>query len=233
MKLCKRCGTHKALNEFHKSAANKDGLYHRCRECCSELKRAKYASDPLAARAKRRADYLKNRERILASNFASRAKHHEAVLASKKVYYERVKLDPLWQAKQKAIRVKTRGVKSAYDKDYRAARPEQNARNAIAWVIRNPEKRKTISKAYKARRRTQEANGDSTAAIHAWEMAAEKACYWCKDPCEEKYHVDHYEPLARGGRHVIANLVISCPGCNLKKNAKDPYAFAATFGRLF
>lgn len=233
MKLCGRCGTHKALNEYHKSAANKDGLYHRCRQCCSELKRAKYASDPQSAQAKRRADYVKNRERTLASNSASRAKHAESVRLCKKEHYERVKRDPEWQAKQKAIRVRTRDEKSAYDKKYRAARPEQSARNAIAWVIRNPDKRKTISKAYKARRRSQEAGGDSTAAIHAWEMAAEKVCYWCQKQCEEKYHVDHYEPLARGGRHVIANLVISCPGCNVKKNAKDPYAFAASLGRLF
>lgn len=104
---------------------------------------------------------------------------------------------------------------------------------ALRWAKENPEKRRSISKAYKARRRCQEDGGDPTPVIHAWEMAAKKVCYWCHKPCEEKYHVDHYEPLARGGKHVIANLVIACPSCNVKKNAKDPYAFAASLGRLF
>jgi len=233
MKTCSTCGADKALNKYHADKTKPDGHAPRCRQCHSERKRAKYASNPAEAQAKRRADYEKNRERTLATNAASKARHAESVRLCKKAHYERVKLDPEWQAKQRAMREKTKDDKSAYDKAYRAARPEQNARNAIAWVMHNPDKRKTISKAYKARRRCQEAGGDSTAAIHTWEMGAVKLCYWCQKPCEEKYHVDHYEPLARGGKHVIANLVIACPSCNVKKNAKDPYAFAASLGRLF
>lgn len=104
---------------------------------------------------------------------------------------------------------------------------------ARRWAKANPEKRRAISKAYSARRRAIEKGGDSTAAIYKWEQAAKKVCYWCGINCKKKYHVDHYVALARGGKHEVKNLVIACAPCNLKKNAKDPYDFAATMGRLF
>lgn len=119
---------------------------------------------------------------------------------------------------------------------YRERHRSQSAKrvaDAKRWAAENPEKRRAISKSYKARRRQQEAGGDSTAAILEWERQAKKVCYWCGCRCPKKYHIDHYIPLARGGQHAISNLVIACPGCNLRKNAKDPYEFAATVGRLF
>lgn len=104
---------------------------------------------------------------------------------------------------------------------------------ATKWRKANPEKRSVIAKAYKARRRATEEQGDSTAAIFDWEISQKKVCHWCGAHCAKAYHVDHYQPLAKGGQHEIANLVIACPPCNLKKNAKDPYEFAASKGRLF
>lgn len=107
------------------------------------------------------------------------------------------------------------------------------ARKAAAaeWACNNRSARRSISKSYKARRRQHEEGGDSTAAIHAWERAQEKVCYWCRKPCAVAYHVDHYFPLARGGTHAISNLVISCPTCNMRKGAKNPLDFAALIGR--
>lgn len=101
------------------------------------------------------------------------------------------------------------------------------------WNAANPSRRKSIIKSYKARRRQQERGGDSTATIHAWEKAAPKVCHWCGVKCRRLYQVDHYVPLAKGGRHVVSNLVIACRKCNLRKSARDPYVFAAMMGRLF
>jgi 5-methylcytosine-specific restriction endonuclease McrA len=123
--------------------------------------------------------------------------------------------------------------KSAYDRAYRAKDPERWNERARKWVKANPEKRRAITFSYDARRRAQEKQGDSTAAIRKWIKSAPKVCHWCGIKCAKEYHVDHYEPLSKGGKHVVTNLVIACPGCNLKKNAKDPYEFAATVGRLF
>ncbi len=116
---------------------------------------------------------------------------------------------------------------------YRAENSDSLVVKAKKWSADNPEKRRAISRAYKHRRRAIEKKGDSTADLMEWEAGAEKKCYWCGIKCLEKYHVDHYEPLSRGGTHTIDNLVIACQSCNLHKSAKDPYEFAATLGRLF
>lgn len=147
-----------------------------------------------------------------------------------------------------AALVASSAEKKAYDAEYAARNrdrivarvraynektKEARSRKAKEWAAANPEIRRAIAKNYKARRRSQEHSGDSTAAIMAWECAAPKVCHWCGARCVENYHIDHYQPLAKGGRHEVANLVISCPPCNLRKNAKDPYEFAASLGRLF
>ncbi|WP_321905140.1 HNH endonuclease [Paraburkholderia tropica] len=118
-------------------------------------------------------------------------------------------------------------------KEYHRRNPERVAARAREWAQRNPEKIKAIKMANKAKRRAIEKDGDPTSVIFAWAQAAKKICYWCGVPCKRKYHVDHYKPLSKGGKHEVPNLVIACPHCNLTKSAKDPYAFAASMGRLF
>lgn len=66
-----------------------------------------------------------------------------------------------------------------------------------------------------------------------WILSTKKLCYWCGLDCASEYHVDHYEPLAKGGKHDLENLVIACPDCNRRKSDKDPYQFANSIGRLF
>lgn len=105
--------------------------------------------------------------------------------------------------------------------------------NCRAWAKRNPEKRRAIADNYKHRRRAWEEGGASALELFRWKMAQKKVCYWCGKKCGNKYHIDHYAPLSKGGRHAIDNLVIACPSCNHRKSAKDPYEFAAQVGRLF
>lgn len=40
-----------------------------------------------------------------------------------------------------------------------------------------------------------------------------------------KNNIDHFVPLAKGGKHEFKNLRLSCPKCNRLKGAKDPYEF--------
>jgi 5-methylcytosine-specific restriction endonuclease McrA len=116
---------------------------------------------------------------------------------------------------------------------YYARTSEQRAVATKRWAEANREKVRVIKDAYKSRRRAKEKAGDPTAKIYAWKISAIKKCYWCGVWCRNRYHVDHYEPLSKGGLHVVTNLVIACPRCNQKKSAKDPYEFAASVGRLF
>ncbi len=121
--------------------------------------------------------------------------------------------------------------KQRYRGDYSLGK--RNAEACAKWARENKEKVRHIKQAYKHRRRCVEREGSSTADIEKWVISQRKVCYWCGVDCKKNYHIDHYNPLSKGGRHEIENMVIACPPCNLRKSAKDPYEFAAESGRLF
>lgn len=51
-------------------------------------------------------------------------------------------------------------------------------------------------------------------------------CFYCNiDLTRTVKHIDHFVPLSKGGEHELTNLVVSCPTCNLRKGAKDPFEF--------
>lgn len=104
-------------------------------------------------------------------------------------------------------------------------RDKLNAARA-EWAKQNPEKVRLTKQNYKHKRRAIEAVGITTAQLTQWRNAQNKICHWCSADCEAAFHVDHYFPLSKGGRHEIDNLVISCPSCNLQKSDRDPVDFA-------
>lgn len=113
------------------------------------------------------------------------------------------------------------------------ANKESAIRAASKWARENPDKRRAVSASYKHRRRSWELSGMTGGELLEWAKTQKKTCYWCGKRCVDKYHIDHYTPLSAGGEHRPHNLVIACPGCNLRKNARDPYMFAIQCGRLF
>lgn len=139
-------------------------------------------------------------------------------------------------AKRKAYQKKNyqlnRAEKLASGKAYREKNREKFTALMAAWRAANPERSRETRRAAQARRRAG-SKEISTKEMSAWLSSQKKACYWCGARCAKAYHIDHYEPLSRGGRHEISNLVIACPPCNLRKSAKDPYEFASSIGRLF
>lgn len=54
-------------------------------------------------------------------------------------------------------------------------------------------------------------------------------CHYCGTPLTkfgpEKFQVDHFIPLSRGGTNYSNNLVCACQGCNLSKGNKMPWEF--------
>lgn len=207
MKRCKACGAEKDFQAFWPEPRNKDGLFTKCKDCLNTLRREQLRAAPPDAR--------------------------EKLLSGKRDYYERVKSTPEYQAKQKATRDANRAAKREYDRKRHEQNKGKNILRVTEWTKRNPDKRRVIVFGYDARRRQRKVGGSTTKEVRAWIDGQSKICYWCNAKCPENFHVDHYYPLAKGGAHTVSNLVISCPKCNCRKNAKDPYRFAAEAGRLF
>lgn len=57
-------------------------------------------------------------------------------------------------------------------------------------------------------------------------------CAVCRCDIATGYHVDHIQPLARGGIHHHLNLQLLCAACNLQKSSKDPIEFMQSRGFL-
>jgi len=207
-------------------------LQPRCRACCAAASKARRDANLEAARAKERARYAVNGDKHRASNHAWRERNPEQVTAIKRAWYQGVRDNPDFIARVRARAEATKEEKRLYDREYRAKNKEKCRKRARAWKERNPDKRRAILKAYTGRRRAQTASGVGGKELGEWISAQPKRCYWCGKACAKSFHVDHYTPLSKGGEHEIHNLVIACPPCNLKKNAKDPLAFAREVGRL-
>lgn len=57
-------------------------------------------------------------------------------------------------------------------------------------------------------------------------------CAICRVPLRGKGHLDHIEPITRGGAHEPRNLQLLCAPCNLRKNGKDPFVYMRQIGKL-
>lgn len=204
-----------------------------CRECVRVKSLARYSANPEAARARQNTYYRDHKERIAETNAASRARNADKIKVRKKADYERDKNKPEFQQRLRQYTEQNRDHKREYDRRYRAANADRLEQVKSAWRIVNADLIRAVKSSYKARRRSQEAIGDSSRSIAEWVESVKKVCYWCSKKCADEYHIDHYHPLSKGGEHRVSNLVIACPTCNLRKNAKDPLEFAASVGRLF
>lgn len=53
----------------------------------------------------------------------------------------------------------------------------------------------------------------------------DKKCFYCQRKIninkKRGFHVDHMTPISKGGQHVLENIVIACPDCNMKKGNLD------------
>jgi 5-methylcytosine-specific restriction endonuclease McrA len=233
IKLCARCKQELSKESFSPDTRAKDLLQSTCRLCVNKSRRDKYQLNIDEARNKRKYYYQRNTNSILSINAKSREKNKSKIVEKKRIAYFKNKSNPAFIEKLKNYCALNKQRKRIYDIEYRKLNSEKLAEKERKWKLANPDKVKLIKKIYKYKRRSLEKVGDATSLIHSWLVLQKKICYWCNKNCDSDYHIDHYVPLAKGGSHKIDNLVISCPTCNLTKNAKDPYEYALSIGKLF
>lgn len=231
-KQCSRCQRQKEPSDFGPDKRASDGLQSACRECSSKKNKERRDANIEEFRKRESAYYSKNKDRINKNRSVWRAENKSKVASQKRKYYERVKNQQWFQEKQRAYRASRKEDKRQYDKQYAKLNSDKKTRVAKDWIKSNPIRRRAIVFSYDSRRRAAMRGGPSSSEIRDWARKQTKVCYWCGEKCL-KYHIDHYIPIAKGGEHSLHNLVISCPPCNHRKNAKSPYEYAKEHGRLF
>lgn len=70
-------------------------------------------------------------------------------------------------------------------------------------------------------------NGGTLAQADIQQLLAKSKgrCYYCGDPLNGQYHIEHRIPVSRGGTSGKENLVIACPPCNRGKGARTDVEF--------
>lgn len=214
--ICVQC-TRDRGNAYN--AAHKEEHRARSRESASrrpdEIKayRKRYYREHSDEAKRRSKEWVNNnRERERAARRRIRERDPERIRSYKRKYA-----------------TKNRDILNAKNREGRVLFPERWREWQRRWKRKNPEKLHEQD----VRRRALQAKAtvgprSSLRSFFLYVRSAPRIkCYWCGLPTKPKgRHIDHVIPLAKGGAHVVANLCVSCPDCNLKKNAKMPEEFA-------
>lgn len=112
-------------------------------------------------------------------------------------------------------------------RQWRADHPGATWLQVQSWAARNPEAYKASELNRRARRAGATKRLDA-GAVSALLVKQSHGCAYCRQALV-KFHVDHILPLSRGGEHVIENLALACPACNLRKNSKTAEEFLKDF----
>lgn len=152
-------------------------------------------------------------------NVAKRVASRKASRAEGKWEPLRGEDNPRWkggEAKCRPLRNRAKidsGRSAAYTRAWRRAHPdkvkEQNHRRGAFRAGRLPK--------------------GSVAKIRA---AQKDRCAICRIGLAGGGHLDHIQPISKGGPHLPGNLQFLCAPCNVRKHAKDPLDFMRELGRL-
>jgi 5-methylcytosine-specific restriction endonuclease McrA len=156
------------------------------------------------------------------------------------VYLRRKSQKALWpserraefDARQRASKAEWKARNRAYLASYYEQNKQQIIDRVAEWRRENPDRVRELSRGWAHTRRKRMGGGVSAADEAEWRAKQKKVCHWCGKRCAKGFHVDHIEPLARGGKHELRNLCIACPPCNRRKWDKDPIIFAQEIGKL-
>lgn len=174
-----------------------------------QLHPEKYREKSKRVRQKRSPEYAKTLRRI------QYCKHNE-----------REKQDPAYQ---KEWRKKNRSYLLQYQRTYAEQHREKINDRAKRWIQNNLDRHRASMRKSKQNRRAREVAAEGKFTVKDIELLHVRQrgrCYWCRMKYGKKFHIDHVWPLKRGGSNGPENLVLSCPTCNLRKNAKTPMEFA-------
>jgi len=203
MKTCTVCKVEKPLDEYYKDKRATDGRVSKCKVCVK-----KWHSN----------NYINNKEKI-----KEKIKHY--VDNNKEEVYKRTNR---WRNDNRdKVNKRRREIRDPQkDKDYRENNKEKEQARDKKYresEIGKLNKRISCSK----RRGILKSSSDGTATNEALKellIKQENKCFHCG--CELDHntpyqvHIDHYQPLSKGGQHTLDNLVWSCGKCNWSKGSK-------------
>jgi 5-methylcytosine-specific restriction endonuclease McrA len=244
-KRCTKCGETKALGEYASHKGMADGHRPDCRACISAYNKAYRAANPERTKARRKAEYQRDRERILNERRkpcvgcgGTKAPGARRYCASCKAVAEERRRERERQA-ARAWKAANPERRAAAERAWKQANPERFAAAVKAWREANPDRDKANRDRNRKRWRTE--NPDRTRELALRYATRKRAafvedvnplvvleradgvCGVCGGDVDPlRFDVDHIVPLARGGEHSYRNTQPAHPSCNYRKGAQAP-----------
>lgn len=182
-----------------------------------------------------------NREKLKAAGAAYREKNRLAILEKKKAAYSENKYGAKEYAAanreailvaKRAYAAKNKALILERARRYYESNKEAINESAAQYHARNPE----VARKSNMKRRALKAGSGGELSRDIVEVLLRRQrglCINCRRKLREAgRHIDHIEPLSKGGLNCDSNVQLLCPPCNLKKHAKDPIDWAQENGRL-
>ena len=261
LKLCSKCKEIKPFISYGKDNSTKSGLYAQCKECKNKNSKAYYNNNIKEITARRDNNREAMRESCRKSWAKHKKKRNEEqreffnnnkeLIASRDKTYRDNNKDKIAKRFKEYMKNNKEKVAKQRREYYKENKEEINRKNKIIgkkWRENNKERINEKSKAYyatpKGKAVARAVHKRRKCAIKNTEMIvtseelvdivenANNVCYWCNKKIVGTEHIDHYIPLAKGGKHSIDNMVVSCAKCNQSKGAKSPQEFANSLGKL-
>lgn len=130
-----------------------------------------------------------------------------------------------WQASEKGKSYKDAYRKANMERYRRLQRearqrdPQRYSSYWKQWAEGNPEALAEVKRLRRARKLgNPDSIGVSVRDLRRLLNRSGGYCAYCGQKADE-IHIDHVVPLAKGGRHALGNLAVSCKQCNVRKHA--------------
>lgn len=122
----------------------------------------------------------------------------------------------------------------ARSRAYNAANKEKRYPVIKKWREENKGKVKFYASMRKALKRNASGKHTHKDILEIYSSQKGRCAYFsvCRTELGKDYHVDHIVAISNGGGNGRDNIQLTCPTCNLTKNARHPIEFAQSIGLL-
>jgi 5-methylcytosine-specific restriction endonuclease McrA len=248
MKWCAHHGAYCHKEDFGADARKADGLQSSCRRGQAELDAVRRATPEMKARAaaygaewreinaarvreSKKSYYALNRERELARCAARYAANRDGLRDGWLAYYsanaDRIKA---YQAVYRSAPANKKKI-AERDADYRETNKEKMAEYRARYYAINREQFRAYRRNRRARVRMAEGSHTADDIKEIYSLQKGK-CACCRKKVGDRYHIDHIQPLSKGGSNWPNNLQLLCPPCNIRKSDRDPIDHMQSMGFL-